>query len=306
MQKHLVHDILTINKCLNPTTYRGREGRLQDKGIFSSIKKRTKGQNCLHVASRNPFRAIGNGCVYIGEIPSAGVLTRLAQRPMPVNTMTNISHLNRQQARPDQQVLQHSRTLTSKTSRMPPPTQAKENLRIQFPLPAQVLANISQTAPEPVTTAKPAPHIPPPSHPSNRDPDYYNISKPRTYLNIRPAGGQPFPLKKGVKYLASEYRDDVGVGRIKDSTSEGKGEEKEADDEQWDAESSSGLSSLGSTPERPESQKVKAAGRKTENGGERERKGSNRMDEVRSIVGNGRRTEMSRGEQRWRRVGAKK
>ena len=39
----------------------------------------------------------------------------------------------------------------------------------------------------------------------------FNPNGTRKYLNIRPAGGQPFPLKKGKKYLAEDYKDGVKV-----------------------------------------------------------------------------------------------
>ena len=45
----------------------------------------------------------------------------------------------------------------------------------------------------------------------------FNPDGTRKYLNIRPAGGQPFPLKKGKKYLAEDYKDGVEVKK------EGKG-----------------------------------------------------------------------------------
>ena len=32
----------------------------------------------------------------------------------------------------------------------------------------------------------------------------FNADGTRKYLNIRPAGGQPFPLKKGKRYLAED------------------------------------------------------------------------------------------------------
>ena len=39
----------------------------------------------------------------------------------------------------------------------------------------------------------------------------FNPDGTRKYLNIRPAGGQPFPLQKGKKYLAEDYKNDVEV-----------------------------------------------------------------------------------------------
>ena len=39
----------------------------------------------------------------------------------------------------------------------------------------------------------------------------FNPDGTRKYLNIRPAGGQPFPLKKGKKYLAEDYENSVEV-----------------------------------------------------------------------------------------------
>ena len=39
----------------------------------------------------------------------------------------------------------------------------------------------------------------------------FNPDGTRKYLNIRPAGGQPFPLEKGKKYLAEDYRNIVEV-----------------------------------------------------------------------------------------------
>ena len=45
----------------------------------------------------------------------------------------------------------------------------------------------------------------------------FNPDGTRKYLNIRPAGGQPFPLKKGKRYLAEDYKDGVQVKK------EGKG-----------------------------------------------------------------------------------
>lgn len=43
----------------------------------------------------------------------------------------------------------------------------------------------------------------------------FNPDGTRKYLNIRPAGGQPFPLKKGKKYLAEDYKDGVKVKKGK-------------------------------------------------------------------------------------------
>ena len=47
----------------------------------------------------------------------------------------------------------------------------------------------------------------------------FNPDGTRKYLNIRPAGGQPFPLKKGKKYLAEDYKDGMKVKKEKGATS---------------------------------------------------------------------------------------
>ena len=47
----------------------------------------------------------------------------------------------------------------------------------------------------------------------------FNPDGTRKYLNIRPAGGQPFPLKKGEKYLAKDFKDGVEVKKGKGATS---------------------------------------------------------------------------------------
>ena len=41
----------------------------------------------------------------------------------------------------------------------------------------------------------------------------FNHDGTRKYLNIRLAGGQPFPLKKGKKYLAADYENGVMIKR---------------------------------------------------------------------------------------------
>ena len=50
----------------------------------------------------------------------------------------------------------------------------------------------------------------------------FNPDGTRKYLNIRPAGGQPFPLKKGKKYLAEDYKDGIEVKKGKGATSSAK------------------------------------------------------------------------------------
>lgn len=73
-----------------------------------------------------------------------------------------------------------------------------------------------------LNSRRPSPrHTPEPTHSSSStNPPHPNTSFPkqtfnpdgtRKYLNIRPAGGQPFPLKKGKKYLAEDYKDGIAV-----------------------------------------------------------------------------------------------
>ncbi len=50
----------------------------------------------------------------------------------------------------------------------------------------------------------------------------FNSDGTRKYLNIRPAGGQPFPLKKGIKYLAEDYKDGIEAKKGKGATSSAK------------------------------------------------------------------------------------
>ena len=77
---------------------------------------------------------------------------------------------------------------------------------------------------------KSSPHnTPEPIHSSSAtNPPHSNTSAPkqtfnpdgsRKYLNIRPAGGQPFPLKKGKKYLAEDFKDGMKVKKEKGATS---------------------------------------------------------------------------------------
>ena len=47
----------------------------------------------------------------------------------------------------------------------------------------------------------------------------FNPDGTRKYLNTRPAGGQPFPLKKGKEYLAESYKDVIAVKKEKGATS---------------------------------------------------------------------------------------
>lgn len=51
----------------------------------------------------------------------------------------------------------------------------------------------------------------PPANTSAAPRQTFNPDGTRKYLNIRPAGGQPFPLKKGKRYLAEDYKDGVEV-----------------------------------------------------------------------------------------------
>ena len=56
----------------------------------------------------------------------------------------------------------------------------------------------------------------------------FNTDGTRKYLNIRPAGGQPFPIKKGKKYLAADYKDGVKVKKGKGAASPAKIREAKA------------------------------------------------------------------------------
>ena len=57
-------------------------------------------------------------------------------------------------------------------------------------------------------------------HPNTSAPKQtFNADGTRKYLNIRPAGGQPFPLKKGKKYLAEDYKDGIKVKKGKGAAS---------------------------------------------------------------------------------------
>ncbi|KAK0513667.1 hypothetical protein JMJ35_004031 [Cladonia borealis] len=49
----------------------------------------------------------------------------------------------------------------------------------------------------------------------------FNPDGTRKYLNIRPAGGQPFPLKKGKRYLAEDHKDGIKM-KEKGATSSAK------------------------------------------------------------------------------------
>ena len=62
-----------------------------------------------------------------------------------------------------------------------------------------------------------------PPHSNTSEPKQtFNPDGTRKYLNIRPAGGQPFPLKKGIKYLAEDYKDGIEVKKGKGATSSAK------------------------------------------------------------------------------------
>ena len=58
----------------------------------------------------------------------------------------------------------------------------------------------------------------------------FNPDGTRKYLNIRPAGGQPFPLKKGKKYLAEDYKDGVEVKKGKGAASSAEKREANTDE----------------------------------------------------------------------------
>ena len=85
---------------------------------------------------------------------------------------------------------------------MPPephPTSEFPTLNTQRPSPAEHIHSSRTTKSPHANTASAAPR------------QTFNADGTRKYLNIRPAGGQPFPLKKGKKYLAEDYQDGVEV-----------------------------------------------------------------------------------------------
>lgn len=88
------------------------------------------------------------------------------------------------------------------------------------PLPPINNLTLNTKTPNPHTPAEPIHSPRPPTSPHAPAPapkQTFNPDGTRKYLNIRPAGGQPFPLKKGKRYLAEDYKDGVRVKR------EGKG-----------------------------------------------------------------------------------
>ena len=76
--------------------------------------------------------------------------------------------------------------------------------------------------PNPHSTSDPVHSTKSPHFNTSAPKQTFNPDGTRKYLNIRPAGGQPFPLKKGKRYLADEYKNGAKVKKEKGATSSAK------------------------------------------------------------------------------------
>ena len=152
-------------------------------------------------------------------------------------------------------------------------------------------------------------------HPNTSAPrQTFNADGTRKYLNIRPAGGQPFPLKKGKKYLAEDYKDGIEVKKSKGTASAAKEREAEANrivgsrspaqDKERVIKQEVGATSRepssvdsDSSPERP----LIEVSRSIRKDGERIEDSANEADEVGGDTGN--KSEDDRGRRMGRDVG---
>ncbi len=90
----------------------------------------------------------------------------------------------------------------------PPELHRANDILLRRPLP--------RSPPEPILSS-PATNAP---HFNTSGPKQtFNPDGTRRYLNVRPAGGQPFPLQKGKRYLAEDYKDGIEVKKGKGATS---------------------------------------------------------------------------------------
>ena len=89
----------------------------------------------------------------------------------------------------------------------PPDTRSASN---------NITLNIQRSSPH--STSVPINSTNPPRSDTSLPKQTFNPDGTRKYLNIRPAGGQPFPLKKGKRYLAEDYKNGVEVKKEKGAT----------------------------------------------------------------------------------------